>query len=700
MGGGADAGNAAGRGGLTRRGRCGPDGGGDGGGDGGTDGGCASPPPAKKQLVAGVEVLLRSAEGLPAADSNGLSDPYVVLRVGRLSERKSKIRWKTLDPVWDEEHFLAAPPHTAMPLEVEVRDMDMLSSECLGRGEVDISWLDASRGPVELTVELKRPTTGSAAKNGLAGRSAGKVKLQVRRGLRPAKEMDGLARSQDWVASNRRQRIAVVELVKGQNLVARDDNGYSDAYVCLELAGITQQSRVVARSLHPKWRERFEFNFAERLRRSLRLKLEGNAVYLRDDGLLETRFNDEDTEAVIQQTMDTFGLEENFDANEALRTSASAEDDPDGSLSSRKAYFRAEAAERAAEKSHFPSSPSSGSLSLSSSSSSLSPSMGRSPRPLRSMPSQPSLGRLEQISSMSMASIPEAEYSDDEFDSDEDDLQIGYPLFEGSSEEHDAPEPQRPQRQRPPAQAVVDQDAEEKKVRKKAAKSLVGAPSSLTAWGQRQVVGWLKFGLSVAKNSYLVAMAKDSFIGDAVRELIATHAPKLMLLQDGDVLNRPFLEQLRMLSRLGKQFQDQLEFVASSTERTQNLANWTVPTLSMIVFLLLLGATIALLLLPWNICLMLAGYGAVADTWVTKYLQRDQYTISRSRWLEFLSRVPSDVDRAKCKPLSSLMPDEGPPPSSRKLARNYSEEVRQHLSGIGERILRLDRYAARKRATS
>jgi len=52
-----------------------------------------------------LEVLLEHGTGLPSADSNGLSDPYVVLTMGdgkKTKKHTSKVKEKSLDPVWNE----------------------------------------------------------------------------------------------------------------------------------------------------------------------------------------------------------------------------------------------------------------------------------------------------------------------------------------------------------------------------------------------------------------------------------------------------------------------------------------------------------------------------------------------------------------------------------------------------------------------
>ena len=49
-----------------------------------------------------VLIHLKEAKDLPAADSNGLSDPYAVLKLGKES-KKSMIQYDTLSPAWNEK---------------------------------------------------------------------------------------------------------------------------------------------------------------------------------------------------------------------------------------------------------------------------------------------------------------------------------------------------------------------------------------------------------------------------------------------------------------------------------------------------------------------------------------------------------------------------------------------------------------------
>ena len=58
-----------------------------------------------------VLVTLKEGKNLPAADSNGLSDPYAMLKLGKES-KKSMIQYDTLSPLWQEKfEFVKARLH-------------------------------------------------------------------------------------------------------------------------------------------------------------------------------------------------------------------------------------------------------------------------------------------------------------------------------------------------------------------------------------------------------------------------------------------------------------------------------------------------------------------------------------------------------------------------------------------------------------
>lgn len=68
-----------------------------------------------------LRVVLLGGSGLLAADSNGLSDPYVILQAGRCKAKSRTIR-KTLDPVWNEEFEFSGVQRELVSISISVLD--------------------------------------------------------------------------------------------------------------------------------------------------------------------------------------------------------------------------------------------------------------------------------------------------------------------------------------------------------------------------------------------------------------------------------------------------------------------------------------------------------------------------------------------------------------------------------------------------
>ncbi|KAK7924200.1 C2 domain-containing protein [Apiospora marii] len=88
-----------------------------------------------------VDVL--DAAGLPAADSNGKSDPYARFELNGQDIYKTKTQKKTLDPVWNEFFEVAVPSRTAAKFHVNVYDYDFADKpDFLGGADINLEQLD------------------------------------------------------------------------------------------------------------------------------------------------------------------------------------------------------------------------------------------------------------------------------------------------------------------------------------------------------------------------------------------------------------------------------------------------------------------------------------------------------------------------------------------------------------------------------
>ncbi|KAM9125436.1 multiple C2 and transmembrane domain-containing protein 2 isoform 2-T4 [Pangshura tecta] len=122
---------------------------------------------------------------------------------------------------------------------------------------------------------------------------------------------------------------------------------------------------------------------------------------------------------------------------------------------------------------------------------------------------------------------------------------------------------------------------------------------------------------------------------------------------DKESEKKGLIERIHMVQDIVITVQNILEEIASFGERIKNTFNWTVPFLSVLACLVLTAATVILYFIPLRYIVLIWGINKF-----TKKL-RNPYAIDNNELLDFLSRVPSDVQkvqRAELKPYSSSSP--------------------------------------------
>jgi len=88
-----------------------------------------------------IDVL--DAQDLPAADSNGKSDPYCKFEFNGQEVFKTKVQKKTLAPAWNEFFELSVPSRTAAKFKVAVLDYDFGGGpDFLGGADINLGQLD------------------------------------------------------------------------------------------------------------------------------------------------------------------------------------------------------------------------------------------------------------------------------------------------------------------------------------------------------------------------------------------------------------------------------------------------------------------------------------------------------------------------------------------------------------------------------
>lgn len=100
-------------------------------------------------------------------------------------------------------------------------------------------------------------------------------------------------------------------------------------------------------------------------------------------------------------------------------------------------------------------------------------------------------------------------------------------------------------------------------------------------------------------------------------------------------------DRIQMVQDIVITVQNILEAIACFGERIKNTFNWSVPFLSLLACVLLLVGTILLYLIPLRYIILIWGINKF-----TKKL-RNPYAIDNNEFLDFLSRVPSDVQKVQ-----------------------------------------------------
>ncbi|XP_067114812.1 multiple C2 and transmembrane domain-containing protein 1 [Osmerus mordax] len=126
---------------------------------------------------------------------------------------------------------------------------------------------------------------------------------------------------------------------------------------------------------------------------------------------------------------------------------------------------------------------------------------------------------------------------------------------------------------------------------------------------------------------------------------------------DKDFERKGFMGKLYAIQDVCITVQSGLDEVASYGERIKNVFNWTVPFLSWLAISALCVATFLLYLVPLRYLVLTWGVNKF-----TKKL-RDPYMIDNNELLDFLSRVPSDVQVVQYRELKA---EPGQSPNKRK----------------------------------
>uniref|UniRef100_H2XTS3 C2 domain-containing protein n=1 Tax=Ciona intestinalis TaxID=7719 RepID=H2XTS3_CIOIN len=212
-----------------------------------------------------LHIKLIGGEGLAARDSNGLSDPYVKIRINNRTVYKSKCCKLTLDPRWDEDFAIEVDMEAHVVLHVYDKDRGF-TDDFMGAAEIDLATL--TQNPEEINLHLSDESSEEELGYINIHGHLTSVNHEVPADWATLVWNLWLSYmkfniSKYFICSVRGTRhlfpvaIATVQLVSGSNLPARDANGFSDPYVKLMLGKWKKKSKVCYKTLNPLWKEEF-----------------------------------------------------------------------------------------------------------------------------------------------------------------------------------------------------------------------------------------------------------------------------------------------------------------------------------------------------------------------------------------------------------------------------------------------------------
>nr|XP_045368497.1 multiple C2 and transmembrane domain-containing protein 1 isoform X16 [Camelus bactrianus] len=226
-----------------------------------------------------LDITLKRGQSLAARDRGGTSDPYVKFKIGRKEVFRSKIIHKNLNPVWEEKACILVG-HLREPLYIKVFDYDFgLQDDFMGSAFLDLTQLELNR-PTDVTLTLKDPhypdhdlgiillsvvltpkegehRDVELSENEVVGSYVSVKSFFWRFQTQSLRLSDVHRKSHLW------RGIVSITLIEGRDLKAMDSNGLSDPYVKFRLGHQKYKSKIMPKTLNPQWREQFDFHLYE-----------------------------------------------------------------------------------------------------------------------------------------------------------------------------------------------------------------------------------------------------------------------------------------------------------------------------------------------------------------------------------------------------------------------------------------------------
>uniref|UniRef100_A0A8C2FVS3 Multiple C2 domains, transmembrane 1a n=1 Tax=Cyprinus carpio TaxID=7962 RepID=A0A8C2FVS3_CYPCA len=230
-----------------------------------------------------LDIVLKKGNNLAIRDRGGTSDPYVKFKIAGKEIFRSKTIHKNLNPVWDEKVSLLVES-LREPLYVKVFDYDFgLQDDFMGSAYLHLESLEHQR-TLDVTLDLKDPHYPNHDLGSLElavtlipkeGDFREATMLMRRSWKRSSKVITALCvwvcvfvtlqyqslrlsdvhrKAQLW------RGIVSIRLIEARHLQPMDANGLSDPYVKFRMGDQKYRSKTIPKTLNPQWREQFDFH--------------------------------------------------------------------------------------------------------------------------------------------------------------------------------------------------------------------------------------------------------------------------------------------------------------------------------------------------------------------------------------------------------------------------------------------------------
>uniref|UniRef100_A0AAX7TSZ3 C2 domain-containing protein n=1 Tax=Astatotilapia calliptera TaxID=8154 RepID=A0AAX7TSZ3_ASTCA len=216
----------------------------------------------KAQLWRGiVSISLIEGHGLQPMDANGLSDPYVKFRMGH-QKYKSKTISKTLNPQWREQFDFHLYDEQGGFVDITVWDKDAgKKDDFMGRCTIDLSLLSKEHTH-KLDLPLEEGEGVLVLLVTLTASAAVSISdLSVNMLDDPHERHQIKQRYSLWRSFHNLKDVGVVQVkvIRAEGLMAADVTGKSDPFCVVELSNDRLQTHTVYKNLNPEWNKVFTF---------------------------------------------------------------------------------------------------------------------------------------------------------------------------------------------------------------------------------------------------------------------------------------------------------------------------------------------------------------------------------------------------------------------------------------------------------